>query len=94
MQIYLVYINGVYHKGQNLKIAKLFKNGRSQAVRLPKEFRFKDDEVYIKKIGDSVILLPKKSSWNSMFESLELFSADYMEKRNQPDLQKREEFSK
>lgn len=72
-----------------MKIAKIFKNGRSQAVRLPKEFRFIDDEVYIKKIGDSVVLLPKNSSWNSMLESLNLFTPNYLEKRNQPELQKR-----
>ncbi len=74
-----------------MKIAKIFKNGRSQAVRLPKEFRFTDNEVYIKKIGDSVILLPKKSSWNSMLDSLDLFTPDFLEQRNQPDLEKRED---
>ncbi len=74
-----------------MKIAKIFKNDRSQAVRLPKEFRFTDNEVYIKKIGDSVILLPKKSSWNSMLDSLDHFTPDFLEQRNQPDLEKRED---
>ena len=40
--------------------AKLFYNGRSQAVRLPKEFRFEGEEVYIKKIGSAVVLMPKR----------------------------------
>ncbi len=39
--------------------AKIFTNGRSQAIRLPKEFRFKDNEIYINKIDDIVIIIPK-----------------------------------
>ena len=74
-----------------MKVAKIFKNGRSQAVRLPKEFRFIDNEVYIKRMGDSIILLPKNSSWKSMFESLDLFTSDFLDQRNQPELQNRED---
>ncbi len=48
-----------------MKTAKLFMNGRSQAVRLPKEFRFEGDEVYIKKIGASVVLIPYNAPWNT-----------------------------
>ena len=46
--------------------AKLFENGRSQAVRLPKEYRFQGDEVLVNKIGDVVLLMPKSgvlSTW-------------------------------
>ena len=43
-----------------MQTARIFNNGNSQAVRLPKEFRFEEDEVIIKKIGDMVILLPTK----------------------------------
>ena len=47
--------------------AKLFMNGRSQAVRLPKEFRFEDEnEVLIKRMGDAVMLVPK-SKWKDIF---------------------------
>jgi len=47
--------------------AKLFMNGRSQAVRLPKEFRFEDeDEVLIKRMGDAIMLVPK-SKWKDIF---------------------------
>lgn len=42
--------------------AKVFENGRSQAVRLPKEYRFSDDEVSVNKIGDIVILMPKNNN--------------------------------
>ena len=64
--------------------AKLFKNGMSQAVRLPKEFRFEGDEVYIKKQGSAVILLPKDHPWEALVLSLEQFSEDFLEEREQP----------
>jgi antitoxin VapB len=73
-----------------MKTAKLFKNGRSQAVRLPQEYRFPGEEIYIKQYGDIVILIPKKSPWKSLMESLDEFSDDYMEDRAQPAPQKRE----
>lgn len=74
-----------------METAKLFKNGRSQAVRLPKEFRFEGNEVYIKKVGDSVLLIPYHAPWNTLLDSLKLFSADFMEKREQPLAQDRED---
>ena len=50
-------------------IAKVFKSGRSQAVRLPKEYRFKSNEVYIKKEKGKVILSEKpQKSWAEIFE--------------------------
>lgn len=58
--------------------AKIFENGRSQAVRLPKEYRFNDDEVAINKIGDIVILMPKENKWSGLLDSLKLFSDDFM----------------
>ncbi len=58
--------------------AKLFKNGRSQAVRLPKECRFNADEVAINKVGDIVILMPKENKWSGFLNSLDLFSDDFM----------------
>lgn len=74
-----------------MKIAKLFQNGQSQAVRLPKEFRFKGESVFIKRMGNAVVLLPVKNPWQSLFESLHKFSSDFMETRNQPNHQKRED---
>lgn len=70
--------------------AKLFYNGRSQAVRLPKEFRFEGDEVYIKKIGSAVVLMPKEKAWEVHEAGMDYFSDDYMENRKQPDLKKRD----
>lgn len=64
--------------------AKIFMNGRSQAVRLPKECRIDDKEVYVKKIGDMVILMPETSDWKVMEAAADYFTEDFMEDRNQP----------
>lgn len=74
-------------------IAKIFKNGQSQAVRLPKEFRFENqEELFVKKVEDGIILLPKndKSVWDNMFDKLDEFSDDFMQNRVQP-IQNRED---
>ena len=71
--------------------AKLFTNGRSQAVRLPKEFRFEGDSVVIKRVGKAVVLLPKDAPFDGFFEALTQFSPDFMEERDQPAVQHREE---
>ena len=76
-----------------MKTAKLFKNGESQAVRLPKEFRFSGDEVFIKRVGSAIVLLPKAKSWDTLIESLVKFPADFMSDREQPrDVDRREPF--
>lgn len=59
--------------------AKLFENGRSQAVRLPKEYRFSGDEVLVNKIGDIVLLMPKNNQWAGLLSSLNLFTSDFMQ---------------
>ena len=67
--------------------AKLFQNGQSQAVRLPKEFRFVNlKEVFIKKVNGMVVLIPKsdKTVWDSMFDNLDNFSDDFMLTRTEP----------
>ncbi|MEJ2588101.1 MAG: type II toxin-antitoxin system VapB family antitoxin [Deltaproteobacteria bacterium] len=74
-----------------MKTAKLFKNGQSQAVRLPKEFRMAGEEVYIKKEGEAIVLLPKENSWAPLLNSLDRFEKDLKLERNQPmEKQKRE----
>lgn len=74
-----------------MKTAKLFQNGQSQAVRLPKEFRFEGDEVIIKRLGNMVVLIPANHSWDVLFQSLNKFSDDFMTSREQPDQQLRED---
>ena len=74
-----------------METAKIFMNGRSQAIRLPKKYRFEGSEVYIKKVGDVVMLIPYHAPWEMLEESLDMFSDDFMETRNQPELQERED---
>lgn len=74
-----------------MQTAKIFQNGRSQAVRLPKEFQFSGDEVYIQKVGDSVVLFPKDKLWETFLHGLNGFSDDFMaEGRDQATMQERE----
>jgi antitoxin VapB len=75
-----------------MKTAKIFQNGQSQAVRLPKEFRFDDSEVFIKRSGNVVYLIPRTDSWSSLFTSLKKFSSDFMVERTQPGQDRRESF--
>lgn len=76
-----------------MKTAKLFKNGDSQAVRLPKEYRFKGKEVLVTKHSNILLILPKSTNpWDVMADSLDKFSADVFENgRQQPPTQVRSE---
>ena len=67
-----------------MNTARIFINGRSQAVRLPKEYRFDDDEVFITKIDDMVILYPRRKGWDLLARGIERFTADFMAERDQP----------
>jgi len=74
-----------------MQTARLFANGRSQAVRLPKECQFKGDNVYIQKVGDAVILFPVDKEWEIFLHGLNSFSDDFMStERSQGTLQERE----
>jgi antitoxin VapB len=73
-----------------METAKLFLNGRSQAVRLPKAFRFKGNEVYVKKTSEGVLLIPKDGSiWDDWEENLMKYDEPFMMDRNQPEQQRR-----
>ena len=60
------------------RTAKVFMTNRSQAVRLPKEFQFETDEVFIRKVGDEVILSPRPRDWRSYLESAPIASEAFM----------------
>ena len=72
--------------------AKLFINGRSQAVRLPKSYRFEGKEVYVKKVPEGVLLLPKdKTVWDVWENNLKKYEKSFMVERNQPETQQARE---
>jgi len=76
-----------------METAKIFQNGSSQAVRLPKAYRLPGNEVRIFKKDNQVILEPIEKTWDAFFESLSEFPENFMKDgRNQPDMQKRDPF--
>ena len=74
-----------------MQTAKLFQNGRSQAVRLPKAFRLSGTEVKISRQGNKIILEPIDDSWEQWFDAINQFSDDFMQNgREQPETQERD----
>ncbi|MBF0501208.1 MAG: AbrB/MazE/SpoVT family DNA-binding domain-containing protein [Candidatus Riflebacteria bacterium] len=73
-----------------MQSAKLFKNGQSQAVRLPKEYRFSGDEVFIKREGNVILLIPKDRIWEPFLEGLSEFSSDVFDSPRDQECQERE----
>jgi antitoxin VapB len=71
--------------------AKIFQNGKSQAIRLPKEYRFRGSKVYLKRVGNVVVLIPEQDSWQTLVDSLAHFSDDFMSDRKQPLTEPRED---
>ena len=68
-----------------METAKIFENGKSQAVRLPKKFRFDGDEVYIQKVGQAVVLMPKESAWEVFMAGVNSFSEDFFANGRESD---------
>lgn len=73
-----------------MEMAKLFASGRSQAVRLPKAFRFAGDEVAVRRFGNGVLLLPVGAPWELMKEALTEFEPGFQLEREQPPEQQRQ----
>lgn len=64
----------------------------SQAIRIPESHKIHDDKVYVKRLGNALYLIPYHNPWQNLFESLDKFTPDFMEERNQLSEQKREVF--
>ena len=65
-----------------METAEIFLSGQSQVVRLPEDSSCEGTNVLIKKVDDAVVLLPYRNNWQALFDSLEMFSADYMEENS------------
>jgi antitoxin VapB len=70
--------------------AKLFLSGRSQAVRLPKQYRFPGNEVVVKHFGNGVLLLPIDYPWQMLESGLQAFEPEFVLSRDQPEQQRRD----
>ena len=73
--------------------ARIFQSGRSQAVRLPKEYRFAGTEVVVKHFGNGVLLLPTDDPWQTLQAGLAAFEPGFVLTREQPDTQQRDEIN-
>ncbi len=72
------------------RVAKVFQNNRSQAVRIPKEFQYSTSEVTIRKEGLDVILTPRPKSWAEYFATAPKASEDFMNNVEELPMQKRD----
>ncbi|EDN71080.1 virulence associated protein B [Beggiatoa sp. PS] len=79
------------HRVENVK-SVVIQKGKTQWVELPNAFHLNGQEVFIKSIGNAIVLIPSDNPWQSLFDSLEQFSDDFMDEREQPKQQLREAF--
>ena len=79
------------NQGTVIRTARLFRNGKNQAVRLPREFEMKASEVIIRKQGTSLILTPKPQTWQDYFTSAQCLSEDFPEDISDLPLETRED---
>ncbi|QYX33351.1 antitoxin [Sphaerospermopsis torques-reginae] len=75
-----------------MNTARLSSDGTHQTVILPPDFQMTGTEVYIKKIGNAIILISKDNPWQTLIDSLDQFSDDFMNNRDQLPISQREEF--
>ena len=62
----------------------------TQAIRIPKQMKIDDDKVYLKKVGNALYIIPYHKPWQNLYDSLDSFTSDFMDIREQPDNQQRE----
>ncbi|NJN56525.1 MAG: AbrB/MazE/SpoVT family DNA-binding domain-containing protein [Leptolyngbyaceae cyanobacterium SL_5_9] len=72
-----------------METAQVLQQGENQVVVLSKNFQVEGNEVYVRKIGSTIVLIAKENPWGSLFDSLSEFSEDFMEAREQPVLDSR-----
>lgn len=91
----MIYIIDTYHSpGHAMTTAKLFQSGRSQAVRLPRAFRFDGKEVRVRRFGMGVLLEPTQIDIDAWFAALDRFTEPFMpEGREQPMAPPRDVFA-
>ena len=77
-----------------MNVAEIVQDGKNQVVKLPEEFSLNDDKVYVNKVGNALVLIPYHDPWRPLFDSLDKFSDDFMQERNQPEAQIRENLFK
>ncbi len=74
------------------KAIEIKKKKGFQAIKIPKQMKIDDDRVYIKKIGNTLQIIPFHNPWQNLLEGVETFTTDFMDNRDQPNNQQRESF--
>lgn len=74
------------------KTVKIQNRSGSQTIRIPESLKIEDDKVYLKKVGNSIYVIPFHDPWESLIGSTELFTADFLDERDQPDAEDRDFF--
>jgi len=77
-----------------MNVVEILQDGLNQVVKLPEEYHLSDNKAYIRQIGNAVVLIPYHDPWHPLFDSLDKFSVDFMQERNQPESQIRERLFK
>ena len=70
-----------------METTKIFMSGRSQAVRLPKAYRLEGTDVFIKKVGNAIVLIPESDPWETLIQGLAQFEPGFKLEREQPPTQ-------
>jgi len=76
----------------SFETVKIDKKSGTQTIQIPEDFSIDDDKVYLKKVGKSLYVIPYHNPWESLIQSTNLFTKDFLEKRDQPEAQKRDFF--
>jgi len=71
---------------------KIKKKSGAQVIQIPEGLRIEDNKVYLKKVGNSIYVIPFHNPWESLIQSTELFTKDFLDERDQPGVQERELF--
>lgn len=77
-----------------MEIAEIEIHNGIQSIKIPGHMKIEDDKVYIKRIGEAIYIIPVNNPWNSLIESLDEFSADFMKDREQGEFETREDIGK
>ena len=72
--------------------ASILNQKGQQAIKIPKRMQIDDNKVYLKKVGNALFIIPFHSPWQNLLDSLDAFTPDFMNEREQPLIQKRESF--
>ncbi len=77
--------------GNGIETIDIYDTKEIQEIRIPQSMRINDNKVYLKKVGNSIFVVPYHNPWQNMFESVNQFTSDYMESRIQGSSQERDE---